>query len=122
VPSSLKSQIQHQLTSWTEAAGRFQLCSHVANYELLCTLLSEIEDFVNSRPLSDLSADTSNPIYLSFGHFHIGEPLTQLSYNDITNVKGNCLSRIQIYQQQEKNSGRVGQATNTRACSNVIDG
>ena len=66
----------------------------------LCTLLSEIEACLNSRPLCALSDDPSNPTYLSPGHFLIGEPLTQLPAIDYTNVKMNRLSRWQMYQQQ----------------------
>jgi hypothetical protein len=76
------------------------LGSRVATYEELCTLVSEIEACLNSRPLCTLSDDPSNPTYLSPGHFLIGEPLTQLPVIDVTNVKPNRLSRWQTYQQQ----------------------
>ena len=39
-------------------------------------------------------------VYLSPGHFLIGEPLTQLPAVDLTNVKMNRLSRWQTYQQR----------------------
>jgi len=118
VPACLTSQVQHQLPSWTQAAGWFPLSSHVANYEGLCTILSEIEACLNSGPLCALSDDRSISNYLSLGHFLIGETLTQLPANDLTNVK----VRSQISQKQEKKFGRFGQVTNTRACSNVVDG
>jgi len=72
------------------------LGSPVATYEELCTLLAEIEAWLNTRPLCDLSDDT----YLFPGHFLIGEPLTQLPAADFTDVKCNRLSRWQTYQQQ----------------------
>jgi len=55
------------------------------------------------------------------GHFVIREKLTQLPAIDLKNVKVNWLSMSHIYQQRGKNSGRVGQVTNTRDCSNIID-
>jgi transposase InsO family protein len=79
---------------------RRTLGSRVATYEELCTLLSEIEACLNSRPLCTLSDDPSNPSYLSPGHFLIGEPLTQLPAIDLSNVNTNRLSRWQTYQQQ----------------------
>jgi len=51
---------------------RRTLGSHVSIYEELCTLLSEIETCLNSRPLFALSDDLSNRIYLSPRHFLIG--------------------------------------------------
>jgi len=62
------------------------LGSHDATYEELCTLLSEIEACLNSRPLCAISDDPSNPTYLSPGQFFIAEPLTPLQINDYTNV------------------------------------
>jgi hypothetical protein len=76
------------------------LGSHIATYEDLCTLLAEIEACLNSRPLCILSDDRFNQIYLSPGHFIIGEPVTQIQRIDFTVVKCNRLSRWQLYQQQ----------------------
>jgi len=77
-----------------------KLGSHVATYEELCTLLSEIEACPNSRHLCALSDNTSDSNSLSPGHFLIGEPFTQLPAIDLTNVKFNRLSSWQIYLQQ----------------------
>jgi len=77
------------------------LGSHVATYEELCTLLTEIEACRNSRPLCALSDDPFNPTYMSPGHL-IGEPLTQLPVTDYTNVNCNRLSRWQTYQQLQQ--------------------
>jgi len=79
---------------------RRTLGSHIATYEELCTLLSQIEACLNSRTLCALSDDPSNPTYLSPGHLLIGEPLTKLPDIDYTNVKINRFSRWQIYQHQ----------------------
>jgi len=79
---------------------RRTLGAQIATYEELCTLLTEIEACMNSRPLCDLSDDPFNPTCLSPGHFLIGEPLIQLSAADLSDVKCNRLSRWQTYQQQ----------------------
>ena len=62
---------------------------HVATYEERCTLLVEGETCLNSRPLCALSDDPFNPMYLSPGHFLIGEPLNQLPAVDLTDVHCN---------------------------------
>jgi len=79
---------------------RRSLGSHIATFEELYTLLSEIEACLNSRPLCSLSNDPFFSNYLSPGHFLIGDPLTQLPTADLTHLKGNTLSRWQGYQQQ----------------------
>ena len=79
---------------------RRTLGSHIATYEEISTLLTEIEACLNSRPLCALSDDPSNPTYLSPGHFLIGQPITQLPTVDFTNLKSNSLSRWQLQQQQ----------------------
>jgi hypothetical protein len=76
------------------------LGSHIATYEELSTLLGEIEACLNSRPLHTLSDSPFNQIYLSPGHFLIGEPITQLLSIGYTNVNCDRLSRWQTYQQQ----------------------
>jgi hypothetical protein len=81
---------------------RRTLGTHVATYEELSILLTEIEACLNSRPLCTLSVDPFNQIYLSPGHFLIGEPLTQLPSIDYTIVKCNKLSRWQTYQQLQQ--------------------
>jgi hypothetical protein len=76
------------------------LGAHIATYKELSTLLAEIEACLIFRPLCTLSDNPFNQTYLSPGHFLIGEPLTQLTSIDFTNVKCNRLSRWQTYQQQ----------------------
>ena len=76
------------------------LGSTIATYEELCTLLTEIEACLNSRPICALSSDPHSSTYLSPGHFLIGDPLVQLPTADLTNVKSNRLTRWQQYQQQ----------------------
>jgi hypothetical protein len=79
---------------------RHSLGTQIAIYEELCTLLSEREACLNSRPLCALSNDPLDPSHLSPGHFLIGEPLTKLPSTDHTNVKYSMLSRWQTFQQQ----------------------
>jgi len=79
---------------------RRTLGSHIATYEELCTLLSEIEACLNSRPLCSLSNDPTCTSYLSPGHFLIGHSLVQLPTADLTDIKCNHLSRWQFLQQQ----------------------
>jgi hypothetical protein len=81
---------------------RRTLGSHIATYEELSTLLTEIEACLNSRPLCTLSDDPFNQTYLSPGHFLIGQPLTQLPAIDYTNSKCNSLSRWQLFQQMQQ--------------------
>ena len=81
---------------------RRTLSPHILTYEELYTLLTEIEAYLNSRPLCALSSDPFNPTCLSSGHFLIGEPLTYLLSIDYTNVKCNSRSRWETYQQLQE--------------------
>ena len=96
--------------------------SHVATYGELCTLLSEIDVCLNSRILCALSDNPSNPTYLSLGHFHIGEPITQLPAIDVTNVKINRLSRWQMYQQQVQQFWQCWSTDYLQSTNNGIHG
>jgi len=66
---------------------RRTLCSQFATSGDLCSFIDELEACVNSRHLCALSVEPFNPIYLSPGHFLIGEPLTRLPATDFTDVK-----------------------------------
>jgi hypothetical protein len=76
------------------------LVSTIATYEELCTLLTEIEACLNSRPICALSSDPDTSTYLSPGHFLIGDPLVQLPAADLTGIKSNHRTKWQQYQQQ----------------------
>jgi hypothetical protein len=81
---------------------RRTLGANIATYEELSTLLSEVEACLNSRPLCSLSNDPHS-VFLSPGHFLIGQPLTQLPSIDYTSMKPNRLQRWQSLQQQLQN-------------------
>lgn len=72
-------------------------------YEELCTVLTRAEACLNSRPLTTLSIDPSDPIPLTPGHFLIGDSLTAVPEEDVTTVATNRLTRwrrVTQYSQQ----------------------
>ena len=64
-------------------------------FEEFDTLLTQVETYLNSRPLIALSNEPNDPSYLSPGHFLIDVPLTSLPEPDFTNTTLNSLSRWQ---------------------------
>ena len=78
---------------------RRKLGYHFATYKELCTVLAEIEGYLNSRLLCALFGEPFNPKYLCPGHFQMGEPLTQFPAADFTDVKCNRISLWKTYQQ-----------------------
>jgi hypothetical protein len=64
----------------------------------LTTLLAQIEAFMNSRPLLALSNDSHVPLLLSPAHFLIGEALTSLPDNDLSDMT-NRLRKWQLMKQ-----------------------
>lgn len=62
-------------------------------FEELSTLLTLIESILNSRPISPMSSDPSDPLPLTPAHFLIGRPLTAAPCDDITEVTPLRLSR-----------------------------
>lgn len=65
-------------------------------FEELCTLFSQIEAILNSRPLTPLSADPSDFTPLTPGHFLIGRPLSSLPSPTTSKIS------INRYQQLER--------------------
>nr|XP_012235986.1 PREDICTED: uncharacterized protein LOC105680090 [Linepithema humile] len=68
-------------------------------YEELPTLLIQIEAILNSRPLTPISSDPSDLLFLTPGHFIIGTPLTAYPGESLEEVPINCLSKWQHVQQ-----------------------
>lgn len=63
-------------------------------FEELCTIITQIESILNSRPLLPMSSDTSDFQYLTPGHFLIGAPMT--SYPEINLVDKN-INRLKLW-------------------------
>lgn len=57
------------------------------NFEKLYTLLTLVGAILKSWPITPLSSDLNDFIYLSSGHFLIGEPLTTILELDLMKVK-----------------------------------
>ncbi|XP_050520061.1 uncharacterized protein LOC126893685 [Daktulosphaira vitifoliae] len=62
-------------------------------YEELNTILIRAEACLNSRPLTTLSPDPSDPLFLTPAHFLIGESLMSVPEADETGVQTNRLDR-----------------------------
>ncbi|XP_077266386.1 uncharacterized protein LOC143899738 [Temnothorax americanus] len=72
--------------------------SHL-RYEELETLLIQIEAILNSRPLTPVSSDSNDFIFLTPGHFLIGAPITSYPEPSLEEIPLNRLSRWQHVQQ-----------------------
>lgn len=70
----------------------------ILTFEECCTLLSEIEAILNSRPLTPLSTSPNDFNPLTPSHFLIGESLLSVPTADFTHVKVNQLTRWQHLQ------------------------
>lgn len=68
-------------------------------FEELCTVLTQIEAVLNSRPISPLSTDPSDLNPLTPGHFLIGRPLTAPPSEDLADARTTRLSRYQHIEQ-----------------------
>lgn len=75
----------------------------VLTMEEFTTLLTQIEACLNSRPITVLSNDSSDPSYLCPGHFLIGAPLMSYPEPCLSDLSESRLSRWQrvqkLYQQ-----------------------
>lgn len=74
----------------------------ILTYEEFCTLLSQIEATLNSRPLYPLSSDPNDLEPLTPSHFLIGRAITSLPDPDLQEVKVSKLSRYQMLQQMHQ--------------------
>lgn len=71
----------------------------VLTFKDLITILMLIEACSNSRPISQLSFNPSDPQALTPGHFLIGTPLTSLHDPHLTYIPVNRFNRWQLVQQ-----------------------
>lgn len=69
-------------------------------FEELATLFAQIEAILNSRPLTPLSTDPTDPSPLTPGHFLIGRPLTSVPSLPITCKHPNRYQYIEQLRQQ----------------------
>jgi len=71
-------------------------------FEEMYTVLAQIEAVMNSRPITPLSDDPNDLSYLTPGHFLVGDALTSVPQQNVTQLPINKLSRWQrinqIYQ------------------------
>ncbi|XP_075977746.1 uncharacterized protein LOC142977620 [Anticarsia gemmatalis] len=75
-------------------------------FEEMCTVLSQIEACLNSRPLSQSNSDPEDPTPLTPGHFLVGQPLIvppDCNYEDATM---STLRRWQLVQRMVQNFWR----------------
>lgn len=83
-------------------ASKFHLKRVMANaslvFEDFCTLLTQIEAVLNSRPITPLSCDPSDLDALTPSHFLIGKRLTSIPDPNVKDTQDNRLARFQYIQ------------------------
>lgn len=67
-------------------------------YEDLYTILTQVESILNSRPLTTLSDDPSEPSCLTPGHFLVGKPLNAVPSPSLQEIPLNRLDHWQLCQ------------------------
>lgn len=72
----------------------------IFTFEELCTLLSQIEAVLNTRPLCPLSSETNDTSVLTPGHFLVGSSLSIPIDKSFIDVNVNWLSRWQLVQRK----------------------
>lgn len=101
-------------------------------FEELATLFTQIEAILNSRPLTPLSSNCTDPSPLTPGHFLIGRPLTSIPTKPITATRPNRYELIEKIRQhfwerwrreyiselQQRTKWRTGQQG--LACGDVV--
>ncbi|KAB0798916.1 hypothetical protein PPYR_06796 [Photinus pyralis] len=71
----------------------------VLSFEVLCTVLTQIEAILNSRPRQPMADSISDLTCLTPGHFLIGQPLSSFPERDVSELP---LNRLNIWQQCSK--------------------
>lgn len=64
-------------------------------FEELNTFTTEVEDILNSRPITTISSDPNDLMVLSPAHYLIGKPITSLPETDLSSVPVNRMSTWQ---------------------------
>ena len=77
---------------------RRQMGRIVLNFEELATILPQIEQILNSRPLTPLSTDPNDVQVLTSVHFLLGSPLTALPSSNEDDTEVSCLQRWRLIQ------------------------
>jgi len=72
------------------------LGDHTLSFEEFTTLLCQIEECLNSRPIAPLSDDVDDFQFLTPGHFLIGSSITVPPEPSILSLNENRLSRWQL--------------------------
>uniref|UniRef100_A0A8D9BMU6 DUF5641 domain-containing protein n=1 Tax=Cacopsylla melanoneura TaxID=428564 RepID=A0A8D9BMU6_9HEMI len=70
--------------------------AQVLTFEQFCTVTSQIESILNSRPLCKLTSDISEVSALTPAHFLLAEPLRWLPAKDVSMTNVNRLSRYEL--------------------------
>ena len=77
---------------------RKQMGRIVLNFEKLTTILAQIEQILNSRPLTPLSTDPNDVQVLTLGHFLQGSPLIAFSSSNEDDAEVPGLQRWRLMQ------------------------
>lgn len=75
------------------------IANHIFTFEELYTLLCRVEAVLNSRPLSPAPSNANDTIFLSPGHFLIGQQLVAAPELPLEDVAVNRLTRWQLITQ-----------------------
>lgn len=92
-----EAAVKSAKTHWRKIVGNTTL-----SFEELTTVFTLIEAVMNSRPLSPLSADASDLLPLTPGHFLIGQALTALPQPVYHDTSANRLTRFGLIAQMQQ--------------------
>ncbi|XP_029163650.1 uncharacterized protein LOC114935056 [Nylanderia fulva] len=93
---------------------------HALTYEELLTLLCQIEACLNSRPLSPLSADATDLVALTPGHFLVGEALGTIPEVPVSDL--HPTSRWRLISAIKESFWNDGTKSTCINCSNAPNG
>lgn len=78
---------------------KYVIGQQILTHEEFITLITRIEDILNSRPITPASSYPHDLSALTPGHFLIGEPIHAIPEPDTTDIKVNRLNRWQLIRQ-----------------------